>query len=130
VEFHGFLELIINIYFMDLMLCERDKYTKKIISNPEKKKNISMYVKKIFFSLFSSYSCVYNIWNNYNNYFQTTIKFLSISLRNRCSKNTIVFLLSLTVFLYEDRFFLFIPIIVLKPGPVRRVDPGPGLKKK
>jgi hypothetical protein len=38
VEFHGFLELIINIYFMDLMLCERDKYTKKIISNPEKKK--------------------------------------------------------------------------------------------
>ena len=100
---------------------------KKIISNPEKKKNISMYVKKIIFSLFSCYSCVYNIWNNYNNYFQTTIKFLSISLRNRCSKNTIVFLLSLTVFLYEDRFFLFIPIIVLKPGPVRRVDPGPGL---
>ena len=91
MEFHGFLELIINIYFMDLMLCERDKYTKKIISNPEKKKNISMYVKKIIFSLFSSYSCVYNIWNNYNNYFQTTIKFLSISLRNRCSKNTIVF---------------------------------------
>jgi hypothetical protein len=83
-----------------------------------------MYVKKIYFSLSTSY--VYNIWNNYNNYFQTTIKFLSISLSNRCSKNTIVFLLSLTVFLYEDRFFLFIPIIVLKPGPVWRVDPGPG----
>jgi len=82
-----------------------------------------MYVKKIYFSLSTFY--VYNIWNNYNNYFQTTIKFLSISLSNKCSKNTRVFLHSLTVFLCEDRFFLFIPIIVLKSGPAGRPGTRP-----
>lgn len=137
MEFHSFLVLIFNIYFMDLMLnAEREREIQKKNHTKSWKKRIFLcMLKKYIFRSLLFMSIIY--MNNYNNYFQTTIKFLSISLSNRCSKNTRVFLHSLMVFLCEDRFFLFIPIIVLKPSPAGRPGNRPiqdrnwaGLKKK